>query len=211
MSLPQIELIPLRFVVCSDRYSNIDLIVKIFTPTNTAQVNLPGLNLGFVIDRSGSMSGKKIEFAKRAVSYAMQHLQPNDRVSITIFDDRVKTIVPSTWAIEKASIKQQTEKIRPRGATALHAGWVEGATQVSMNLREEYLNRVILLSDGMANVGETNPDTIAIDVHGLEQRGVSTTTMGLGDDYNEDLMEVIARSGNGNYYYIENNIHYYIE
>jgi len=73
--------------------------------------------------------------------------------------------------------------------------------QVSQFLNAE-LNRVILLSDGLANVGETNPDAIASDVHGLAKRGVSTSTMGLGDDYNEDLLEAMARSGDGNYYYI---------
>ncbi|WP_347276026.1 macro domain-containing protein [Leptolyngbya sp. FACHB-321] len=64
------------------------------------------------------------------------------------------------------------------------------------------LNRVILLSDGLANVGETNPDTIASDVHGLAKRGVSTSTMGVGDDYDEDLLTAMATSGDGNYYYI---------
>jgi Ca-activated chloride channel family protein len=65
------------------------------------------------------------------------------------------------------------------------------------------LNRVLLLSDGLANVGETNPDAIATDVNRLAREGVSTTTMGVGDDYNEDLMEAMARSGDGNYFYIE--------
>jgi Ca-activated chloride channel homolog len=86
--------------------------------------------------------------------------------------------------------------------TALHEGWVKGGVQVSEYLNSEHLNRVILLSDGLANQGETNPDVIASDVKGLAKRGVSTTTIGIGDDYNEDLLEGMARSGDGNYYYI---------
>ena len=73
---------------------------------------------------------------------------------------------------------------------------------MSQHLNSKHLNRIILLSDGLANVGEINPDVIATDVHGLAERGVSTTTMGVGRDYNEDLMEAMARSGDGNYYYI---------
>ena len=92
---------------------------------------------------------------------------------------------------------------KPRNGTALHSGWQEGASQVRQHLLPAGLNRVLLLSDGQANVGETNPDAIATDVNRLTREGVSTTTMGVGDDYNEDLMETMARSGDGNYYYIE--------
>jgi Ca-activated chloride channel homolog len=93
--------------------------------------------------------------------------------------------------------------VHPGNATALHSGWKEGGTQVSRHLLAGGLNRVLLLSDGLANVGETNLDAIATDVNRLAREGVSTTTMGLGDDYNEDLLEAMAQSGDGNYYYIE--------
>ena len=75
--------------------------------------------------------------------------------------------------------------------------------QVGAHLEPGRLNRVILFTDGQANVGETRPDAIANDVHGLAARGVSTSTLGIGADYNEDLLEAMARSGDGNYYFIE--------
>ncbi|MEG5065063.1 macro domain-containing protein [Microcoleus sp. B3-A4] len=198
-----IQLIPLRAAVCSERSTTLDVLVRITPPAPEKTIERPQLNLGLVIDRSGSMRGQKIEYARQAASYAIEQLLPSDRVSITIYDDEIETLVPSTLATHKSHLLQQIQKIYPRNSTALHAGWEQGGIQVSQHLNPEHLNRVILLSDGLANIGETNPDVIASDVKGLTKRGVSTTTMGIGQDYNEDLLEAMARSGDGNYYYIQ--------
>jgi Ca-activated chloride channel family protein len=111
--------------------------------------------------------------------------------------------VASTLATDKNTLLEKLSHVHSRGSTALHAGWIEGGVQVSQYLNPAQLNRVIVLSDGLANVGETRPDAIANDVHGLAQRGVSTTTLGIGDDYSEDLLAAMARSGDGNFFHIE--------
>lgn len=200
---PKITLIPLREVVASDVSTTLDVIVRIESPQAQQTLERPKLNLGLVIDHSGSMQGQKMDYARKAAIYAVEQLKESDRVSVTIYDDQVKVIVPSTLATNKAEIIRQIKRIHSGGRTALHAGWVEGSLQVSHHLNSEQLNRVILLSDGLANAGETNPDVICSNVHGLMQHGVSTTTMGIGNDFNEDLMEAMAKSGDGNYYYIE--------
>lgn len=204
MILPQLLVIPLRAAVCSDRPTTLDVLLRILPPPMPdLEQKRPVLNVGFVIDRSGSMAGRnKIDYARRAVCYAIEQLLPSDRLSVTIFDDQVQTLIPSTPANNKASFTRLVQQIQPGNSTALHAGWVQGGIQVSQHLDAADLNRIILLSDGLANVGETNPDAIASDVYGLAKRGVSTSTLGVGDDYNEDLLEAMARSGDGNYYYI---------
>ncbi|WP_346293259.1 vWA domain-containing protein [Sphaerothrix gracilis] len=202
MNQPQIELIPMHGAIARNRSTTLDILIKIAPPAQLPTVERPPLNLSLVLDRSGSMSGEKLNYAKQAACYAVEQLLPSDRVSLVLFDTQVKTAIANTLATDKHHILETIGSIRAGSSTALHGGWVEGGLQVSQYLNPEHLNRVILLSDGLANVGETNPDAIAQDVHGLSQRGISTSALGVGNDYSEDLLEAMALSGDGNFYHI---------
>lgn len=204
MPTPRIELIPGRPALCSDATVTLDVLVRVTPPLPDVHFPRPPLNLALVLDRSGSMAGaSKMGFAREAASFVVTQLLPTDRVSVTAFDDEVTTIVPNGPAADKHAIVRQIGRVEPRGSTDLHGGWAEGGRQATAGLIPGGVNRVLLLTDGLANRGVTDPNTIAAESRGLAARGVGTTTLGVGADYNEDLLEAMATAGDGHYYYIE--------
>ncbi|RUL85592.1 vWA domain-containing protein [Tautonia sociabilis] len=204
MQSPHIEVIARKSAICSDATVSLDLLVKITPPRPDRPPTRPRLNLALVLDRSGSMAAsRKIDYAREAASFAVAQLLTEDLVSITTFDDQVETIAENAPAVDKPGLLRKIALITPRSSTNLHGGWAEGVRQAEAHRIERGLNRVLLLSDGLANVGLTDPNAIALEVKSASLRGVGTTTIGLGDDYNEDLLEAMARAGDGNYYYVE--------
>ncbi len=200
----ELEIQPERHAVRVDAATTLGVLVSVVPPPPRGTSLRPHLNLALVLDRSGSMAGGgKLEAAQSAATFAVEQLLPTDRVSVISFDDAVATIVPSTLATNRPAIIAAIQAIQPGNTTALHSAWKAGAGQVLPHVRPGALNRVLLLSDGLANVGLTNPAAIADDVRRAQSNRVTTSTLGVGQDYNEDLMEAIARAGDGNYYYVE--------
>jgi len=161
------------------------------------------LNLAVVLDRSGSMTGAKIEKAKQAAMQLVDRLRPDDVFSFVIFSDEAQVIVPAERVEDKDALKEKIEGIEAEGSTALYAGVKMGAEQVEEYLSNKRINRIILLSDGIANVGPSSPREIRHLGSQLAERGMSVTTIGVGEDYNEDVMASLAEASDANYYYVK--------
>lgn len=163
----------------------------------------PPINVALVIDRSGSMGGDKIEQAKRAAIMALGLLDPRDILSIVAYDDKIDVLVPATPLRDRALVQRRIEELFARGSTALYAGVKTGGEQLETYLNRERVNRLILLSDGLANVGPQTTEEIAALGYQLIKKGISVTTLGLGMGYNEDLMTRLANVTDGNHAFVE--------
>ena len=165
------------------------------------------LNLALVVDRSGSMDGPKLREAKRCVIDLINRMNPEDQVGLVQYDDHVDTIVPLT-PVEQVSgiIEALVQGITANGSTDLHAGWLKGGEMLAPTAGRVSICHVILLSDGQANIGLVDTTQISEQVSALAGAGVTTTTVGLGADFNEELMTAIAQAGHGNAHYGERAI-----
>ncbi|MFZ1218663.1 MAG: VWA domain-containing protein [Chthoniobacterales bacterium] len=164
------------------------------------------MNLSVVLDRSGSMEGAKIEKARQAAAMAVDKLGDDDIFSLVTYDTETDLLIPPERVggrDHREDLKARIHRIQPGGSTALHAGVVLGAKQVRRFFEKERVNRVILLSDGLANVGPSTPSDLSRLGRELRGDGIAVSTVGLGDDYNEDLMTALAESSNANYYYVK--------
>ena len=160
-------------------------------------------NVAIVIDKSGSMQGDNIDQARRAAVAAVEQMSDDDIVSVVTYDDSVHVLVPATKASDRDSIRSKIQSIEADGSTALFAGVSKAAAEVRKFLDDDRVNRVILLSDGKANVGPSSPSELQELGESLSEEGMSVSTLGLGLGYNEDLMSRLALGGNGNHVFIE--------
>ena len=163
------------------------------------------LNVALVLDQSSSMRGDKIERAKEAAIMAVSKLSADDVVSIVTYDSTVRVLVPATKATDKSELYDAIQSIRANGSTALFAGTSKGANEVGQYLSRERVNRVVLLSDGMANIGPDSPKELGELGKALAKKGMSVSTIGLGLGYNEDLMTQLANFSDGNHDFVKNS------
>ncbi len=174
------------------------------TPTEeSAPANV---DLVVVLDRSGSMNGQKIEDARRAILHLMENLASRDRLALVTYANNVMThagLTPMT-AANRNVLRATVEGIMANGGTNLGAGLKRGMTMATHAGDSGNVRRIILISDGLANQGVTNPNTLGTMAAAGLEKSMAVCTVGVGQEFNEHLMTLLADNGGGSYYYLEN-------
>jgi Ca-activated chloride channel family protein len=160
-------------------------------------------NFGLVLDRSGSMDGVKMDNLKEAVGYVADHLNDNDLVSVTVFDDQVETLIPNQPATNREEIKSRLAKVVPRGGTQISDGLKAGIDEVKKGFSKDRVNHILLITDGQTWDDEDGCLKLADEA---EKQGIAITSIGIGEDWNEKLLLQLAERSHGNSHWIQNPI-----
>lgn len=161
------------------------------------------LNLSLVIDKSGSMAdNNKLSRVKSALLTLVSQLRPFDTLSIVVFDADAQVLLPAKKVTDRESIQSLIREIEPGSSTNIHAGLMLGYKEALKNFKKESTNRVILLTDGIANEGVTDPKAIANASLSYNDHGVDLSTIGVGLDLNKDLLRDLAKSGRGLFHFV---------
>jgi Ca-activated chloride channel family protein len=166
------------------------------------------VNLALVLDRSGSMAGDKLELAREGAIRAVRSLRDGDRLSVLSYNESASVLIRSIVVDGTARrvAEDRLRRIEAAGNTDLCGGWLRGCEQVGMGLDPSRLGRCLLLTDGLANVGTTDPTVIVRHATELRRRGVTTSTLGVGRDFDEGLLRQMAEAGGGNFYFAEHPV-----
>lgn len=169
----------------------------------TSKERIP-LNIALVIDRSGSMAGDKLRYVKKATDFVIDNLNAHDHLAIVQYDSHVDVVSATQTVTNKKKLHSLVAKIRAGGTTNLSGGMLEGYNQVDASKADNLVNRVLLLSDGLANVGITEPSKLQnIAQKKFRELGMGLSTFGVGEGFNELLMTNLAEYGGANYYFID--------
>jgi Ca-activated chloride channel family protein len=160
------------------------------------------LLLALVLDRSGSMASAKLHVAKRCAKFLASHLAPTDQLAVVTYDDQVDLVRPLA-PVDAAEAERAIDGIYEGGMTNLSGGWLKGLEQLRRSRKKNAVRRVLLLTDGLANVGITDPAQLVSIAEGTKTQA-ATTTIGFGDGFDEDLLTAIADASGGATYYAEN-------
>jgi Ca-activated chloride channel family protein len=171
--------------------------------TETVPEDIRPLNLVLVLDKSGSMAdADKMSYLKDSLLILLDELHEEDIIAIVVYDDYAEVLLPAQTIGDGEAIRAAIDGLRPGGATNLHGGLMLGYEEASRFYDPDLNNRIILLTDGIANRGETVPERIARDSLEYNQQGIFLSTIGLGFEFNDELLSTLAEQGKGNYHFV---------
>lgn len=177
---------------------DVNVMLELAAPAPEPSTVRPPIGIALVLDRSGSMTGEPLETAKRAAIWLVERLGPNDRVAVVTFDNHVDLVSPPV--APGAGLTAAIKAIHPGGMTNLSGGWLKGR-EVLAGLDAAMPRTLILLTDGHANEGITEPAQLVGLANKSAADRITTTTIGFGDGFDEDLLLAMADAGRGNAHY----------
>jgi Ca-activated chloride channel family protein len=182
---------------------DVHAMLELVAPAAKTDRPRPPLHLALVIDRSGSMQGDKIETTKDCAAFLARRLAPTDELALVTYNDVVQFLAPAAPVGQmRQTLLQRIAGIQAHGQTNLSAGWMKGVEALQAS-KDEGPRKVLLLSDGLANVGFTDQPTLIEMAKNAAESGVGTTTIGFGADFAEELLTGMADAGRGNAYFAE--------
>jgi Ca-activated chloride channel family protein len=183
-------------LVAVEQEDEVSVLLELTAPQPKTDVVRAPATLQIVLDRSGSMSGGRLDAALTALDALVARLDPTDRFGLVMFDDQVDVVVPAGPLHDKASVRELLGRIVPGGCTNLSGGYLRGL-QEAQRASNGSGATLLLLSDGHANAGITDAGELESVAAAAHRRGITTTTLGLGLGYDEVLMTGVARGGTG--------------
>jgi Ca-activated chloride channel family protein len=175
------------------------MILELDAPVEAQQSPSPPLNVCLVLDRSTSMQGEKMDLVKSAAVQVLRNLRPQDILSVVTFSDRAEVIIPASYIQDRARLEAKVQMIQPGGATEIYQGLEAGAREVMRSIDRRRINHIILLTDGQTYGDEQQCLALASK---LAERGVGISGLGIGKEWNDIFLDVLATRTGGSSAYI---------
>jgi Ca-activated chloride channel family protein len=188
-----------RTLVAVETDQQVHMLLELAAPP-APQTNRAPIDVVVVLDRSGSMNGRPLESVVRATGQLHGLLGPDDRMAVVTFDDQVQLALPLAHH-DAATARAALRRIHSGGSTNLSGGWLKGMEILAAHARPEAIQRILVLTDGQANVGIVDHDVLRKMCSSAKAQQITTTMIGFGDGYDETLLAAMADAGGGNDYW----------
>lgn len=172
-------------------------------PRDSESAGRMPVNLAVVLDRSATMNGERLQRCRDLMERLLDWLHEDDVLAIVVYDSNVQVLQPASRSRDRQDLRTLLGRLEGRGHSNLFGGVTRGAAELRRFTSDDRISRILLISDGKATIGPGTPKALGELGASLRKEGISVSTIGIGLDYNEDLMVELAAQSQGNHYFVE--------